>query len=45
MTRKQVVKEFKSGLSPVGIARKYGLTKLQVENAIRWWIKREEAKG
>lgn len=35
-----LAREFKEGRSMVGLARKYGLTRLQVEHAIRWVYRR-----
>jgi len=31
----KIVTDFKSGLSSIGLARKYGMTHLQIENVIR----------
>lgn len=40
VTDRRLVREFARGLSLLGLARKYGMTKLTVEDRIRRWSRR-----
>lgn len=41
----RLAREFKAGLSFVGLARKYGLTQGQVEDRVRTWMRRGRRGG
>lgn len=40
VTTHQLVEDFKRGVTFVGLARKYGMTSLQVQDRIRRWLNR-----
>jgi uncharacterized protein (DUF433 family) len=39
VTTRRLVREFQRGLSFVGLARKFGLTRHQIEERVRRWMR------
>lgn len=37
---KSIIRDFQRGLTTIGLARKYGMTKLQIEAVLRRWLRR-----
>jgi hypothetical protein len=45
VTTRRLVREFTSGLSFVGLARKYGMTNVQVQARVRAWCNAHPWRG